>query len=226
MSVLVVAAHPDDEVLGCGATMAKLAASGEVVDVLILGEGATARADERGAGDRELVDQLRRDSRRAADVLGVRDVVGERLPDNRFDTVALLDVVKLVERQIELRAPSVVFTQHGGDVNVDHQVVFRAVLAATRPVPGHPVREVLAFEVGSSTEWAFGAFAPTFHPTVFEDVSGFVEAKIEALACYSSELRAFPHPRSPEALDASARRWGSTVGVAAAEAFEPVRVVR
>ena len=226
MSVLVVAAHPDDEVLGCGATIAKLTATGEVVDVLILGEGATARADDRSCGDRGLVDRLRRDSRRAADVLGVRDVVGEQLPDNRFDTVALLDVVKLVERQIERRAPSVVYTQHGGDVNIDHQIVFKAVLAATRPVPGHPVQAVLAFEVGSSTEWAFGAFAPSFHPTVFEDVTGFVDTKLEAMTCYASELRAFPHPRSPEALQANARRWGSAVGVAAAEAFEPVRMIR
>lgn len=226
MSVLVVAAHPDDEVLGCGATMAKLAARGEDVDVLILGEGATARAADRVDGDRGLVDQLQEDSRRAADVLGVRDVVGEGLPDNRFDSVDLLDVVKRVEAQIERRRPTVVYTQHGGDVNIDHQVTFKAVLAATRPVPGHPVREVLAFEVGSSTEWAFGAFAPAFHPTVFEDVTGWVDAKVAAMRCYGSELRAFPHPRSPEALSAAATRWGSAVGVAAAEAFAPVRVIR
>lgn len=226
MSVLVVAAHPDDEVLGCGATMAKLAAAGETVDVLILGEGATSRADSRDNGDHDLVDQLAVDSRRAADVLGVHDVVCEGLPDNRFDTVALLDVVKLVERQIEERAPTAVYTQHGGDVNIDHQVVFRAVLAATRPVPGHPVRQVLAFEVGSSTEWAFGAFAPAFRPSVFEDVSGFIDQKVDALRCYESEVRAFPHPRSPEVLVANATRWGSAVGVAAAEAFEPVRLIR
>lgn len=226
MSVLVVAAHPDDEVLGCGATMAKLAARGEDVDVLILGEGSTSRADTRDQGDQALVERLRDDSRRAAHVLGVRDVVAEGLPDNRFDTVALLDVVKLVEAQVESRRPSVVYSQHGGDVNVDHQITFRAVLAATRPVPGHPVREVLAFEVGSSTEWAFGAFAPAFHPTVFEDVTGFVDAKVEAMRCYPSEMREFPHPRSPEALRAAAARWGSAVGVQAAEAFSAVRIRR
>lgn len=226
MKVLVVAAHPDDEVLGCGATMAKLAAAGATVDVLILGEGATSRAGSREAGDHDLVARLVEDGRCAADVLGARDVVCEGLPDNRFDTVALLDVVKLVERQIEARTPNLVYTQHGGDVNIDHQVVFRAVLAATRPVPGHPVHEVLAFEVGSSTEWAFGAFAPAFRPTVFEDVSGFVDAKVEALGCYASEQRPFPHPRSPEALRAAATRWGSAVGVGAAEAFEPVRMIR
>lgn len=226
MSVLVVAAHPDDEVLGCGATMAKLAAGGEDVDVLILGEGSTSRAATRDQGDHALAERLRDDSRRAADRLGVRDVVAEGLPDNRFDTVALLDVVKLVEAQIERRRPSMVLCQHGGDVNVDHQITFRAVLAATRPVPGHPVREVLAFEVGSSTEWAFGSFAPAFQPTVFEDVTDFVDAKVEAMRCYPSELREFPHPRSPEALRAAAARWGSAVGVPAAEAFSPVRIRR
>ncbi|MCB1006610.1 MAG: PIG-L family deacetylase [Acidimicrobiales bacterium] len=226
MSVLVVAAHPDDEILGCGATMAKRAASGEAVDVLILGEGSTARAASRETGDQRLVDRLRADCRSAADAVGVRDVVLEGLPDNRFDTVALLDVVKLVEREIEARRPTTVLCQHGGDVNVDHRTVFQAVLAATRPVPGHPVREVLAFEVGSSTEWAFGALAPPFRPMVFEDVTGFLDAKVAALRCYPSELRAFPHPRSPEALRAAAARWGSAVGVAAAEAFAPVRLIR
>lgn len=194
--------------------------------MLILGEGSTSRAETREQGDHGLVDQLKDDSRCAASRLGVRDVVTEGLPDNRFDTVALLDVVKLVEAQIEDRRPSVVYSQHGGDVNVDHQVTFRAVLAATRPVPGHPVREVLAFEVGSSTEWAFGSFAPAFSPTVFEDVTGFVDAKVDAMRCYASELREFPHPRSPEALRAAATRWGSAVGVEAAEAFAPVRIRR
>jgi LmbE family N-acetylglucosaminyl deacetylase len=143
------------------------------------------------------------------------------LPDNRFDTVPLLDIVKLIEGLIEQIKPSVVYTQHGGDLNVDHRALYEATLAATRPLPGSCVRSVLSYEVASSTEWAFGQFAPAFHPNVFVEISDTLPAKIAAMQAYESEARAFPHPRAPESLEAMARRWGSTVGVAAAEAFAP-----
>jgi LmbE family N-acetylglucosaminyl deacetylase len=226
MSVLVVAAHPDDEVLGCGGTMARLAQEGEDVDVLILGEGATSRSATAAEADRHEVEALRVASREAADVLGVRDVVHGGLPDNRFDSVDLLDVVKLIEGELAERQPFTVYTQHGGDVNVDHRSTFAAVLAATRPVPGHSVREVLAFEVASSSEWAFATLAPAFQPSVFVDVTDHLDTKLEALGCYGTELRPFPHPRSLEGVRALATRHGTAVGTAAAEAFQPVRVIR
>lgn len=226
MTTLVVAAHPDDEVLGCGATIARLSADGEDVHLAILGEGATSRFGSRGDADPGLVSSLEGDSRRAAQIMGAKQVRHFGLPDNRFDTVALLDVVKIVEGLIEELAPSVVYTQHGGDLNIDHRTVFQAVLAATRPVPGHVVKEVYAFEVGSSTEWAFQRIEPVFRPGLFVDVSAFIETKLDALRAYQAEVRPFPHPRSPEAVAATARRWGSVVGVAAAEAFEVVRAVR
>ena len=226
MSVLVVAAHPDDEVLGCGGTMARAAAAGEDVHVLILGEGSTSRAPDRDSGDAEEVVALVGSAKAAGKVLGVDSATVHGLPDNRFDSVDLLDVVKLVEAEIEQHSPSVVYTQHGGDVNVDHRCAYQAVLAATRPVPGHPVQEVLAFPVGSSTDWAFQRSSPRFTPTVFVDVTDTIDAKVEAMACYPDEMRPFPHPRSPEALRATAAHWGSAVGVAAAEPFEPVRMIR
>ena len=149
-----------------------------------------------------------------------------RLPDNRFDTVPLLDVIKIIEKLIEQLQPRIIYTHHGSDLNIDHAIVHRAVLTATRPLAGCSVREIYAFEVASSTEWAFGQFQPAFQPNVFVDISATLETKVQALTLYESEARLFPHPRSPEALRAIARRWGSAVGVEAAEAFQLVRGVR
>ena len=225
MTVLVVAAHPDDEVLGCGGTMAKLAAAGHDVHVAILGEGITSRYERREEAPAAEIAALHAVARSANAVLGVRDVHLFGLPDNRFDTVPMLDVVKIVERLIDGLRPERVYTQHGGDLNVDHGVVFRAVLTATRPMAGHPVKEVLAYEVASSSEWAFGRFAPEFRATVFEDVSATIERKVAAMQAYESEARRFPHPRAPESLRAIAARWGSVSGFGAAEAFDLVRRV-
>jgi LmbE family N-acetylglucosaminyl deacetylase len=222
VSVLVVAAHPDDEVLGAGGTIARLAADGVEVDVAILGEGITSRYAARGEADAALLDELAGASRRAADRLGVRELVLERLPDNRFDSVPLLDVVHLVEALVARFAPDVIYTHRAGDVNVDHDVVHRAVLAATRPVPGSCVRSVYAFEIPSSTEWAFGS---PFSPAVFVDIADTLDAKVAAMQLYETEARPFPHPRSPEALEALARTRGAAAGLAAAEAFELVREI-
>jgi LmbE family N-acetylglucosaminyl deacetylase len=223
---LVMAAHPDDEVLGCGGTIARLAQEGHDVYIAILGEGVTSRYQQREQADQALVEALRARSRQVAELLGARDLFLYNLPDNRFDTVALLDVIKIVEELVERLQPQVIYTHHSGDLNVDHVIVHRAVLTATRPVASCPVKEIYAFEVPSSTEWAFGQFQLAFRPNVFVDISATLETKVEALALYESEARPFPHPRSPKALRALARRWGSVVGVEAAEAFELIRSVR
>ena len=226
MSVLVVAAHPDDEVLGCGGTMRRLAQDGMDVAIAILGEGITSRFDEPGEADQAKVDGLHDCSREAARLLGAQEPLMYGLPDNRFDTVPMLDVVKIVESLVGRLAPRVIYTHSGGDLNIDHGVVHRAVLTATRPLAGSPVDEVYAFEVPSSTEWAFQQFGPAFRPNVFVEIQDTIGAKVEAMACYESEARPFPHPRSPEALRAISGRWGSVVGCEAAEAFELVRSVR
>jgi LmbE family N-acetylglucosaminyl deacetylase len=226
MRVIVVAAHPDDEVLGCGGTVARLAREGHEVKIVIMGEGITSRHAQPQEADAEQLLRLHRQAHAAASKLKATDVVLCKLPDNRLDTVALLDVVKLVEDQVQKFKPELVYTHHPGDLNIDHGVVHRAVLTATRPLVGQWVRDIYAFEVPSSTEWAFHRVEPCFRPNVFVDVSETLEAKIEAMACYESETRKFPHPRSPEALRAIAARWGSVVGCHAAEAFELVRSVR
>ncbi|MCB9851424.1 MAG: PIG-L family deacetylase [Phycisphaerales bacterium] len=224
--VLVVAAHPDDEVLGCGASIARWTDAGRSVHIAILGEGITSRSDRREEADRELLDKLHTNARAAGELLGAEGVTLFSLPDNRFDTVPLLDVVKIVERLLAEHKPVDVYTHHAGDLNIDHGVVHRAVLTATRPVAGQCVRNLCTFEVPSSSEWAFGDIAKPFSPNVFVGVGDTLSRKCDAMACYETEARAFPHPRSPQALEAIARRWGSVAGVAAAEAFELVRAVR
>jgi N-acetylglucosamine malate deacetylase 1 len=213
-SVLVVAAHADDEALGCGATMALLARRGIKVHVLFIADGVGAR----DANAPELA-QRRASAERAAAVLGARVLEHGDLPDNRLDTVALLDVVQRVERAVERCRPQVVLTHHAGDLNIDHRIVHQAAVTACRPQPGHGVRGLLFFEVPSSTEWQPPGSAPAFQPDYFIDASETLAAKRAALECYAHEMRAWPHARSFEALEHLARWRGATVGVAAAEAF-------
>lgn len=225
MNVLVVAAHPDDEVLGCGATMARHTLEGDEVHVVILGEGATSRATSSAESSRDVA-ALALAAQAAGSELGVASVTVHNLPDNRFDSLALLDVVKVVETHVANRTPDVVYTHHPGDLNIDHALAARAVLTATRPQPAHSVRALYAFEIFSSTEWAFGALAPPWVPNHFVDISDTLDRKLVALSCYATEMRDFPHPRSIEAIRAGAARSGSAVGVHAAEAFAVLRSIR
>lgn len=225
--VLVVAAHPDDEVLGCGALCARLAASGAEVSVLILGEGATSR-DCAPAGQTmdEAVAQLRRQAAHAASILGAQPPLFGGFPDNRFDTVALLDLVKCVEAAKAQVRPTLVLTHHAGDLNIDHTLTNRAVMTAFRPMPDAGPLEILAFEVLSSTEFAaMPGFTP-FVPTLFVNVEEQLDRKIEALRAYATEHHPAPHPRSAEAIRSLAARRGYQAGMHCAEAFMPLRCLQ
>jgi len=213
--VLVVAAHPDDEALGCAGTMARLASEGAEVHTLFLSDGVNARgevadtalAERRAMGDR------------AAAVLGTALPAYLSFPDNRMDSVDLLDVVAAIENHASAIQPQAVFTHFAGDLNIDHRLCAQAVLTAFRPMPGQSIRSIYGFEVASSTEWAFGAAGINFAPDSFFDISEHLPQKIEALRAYAEEMREFPHARSIEAIEALARWRGASVGVEAAEAF-------
>lgn len=225
--VLVVAAHPDDEVLGCGGVICRHIAKGDMVSILILGEGITARDALPDAEMRtEQPRSLREAAIAAAKVMGVTNLLFESLPDNRFDSLDLLDVIKLVERVKERAQPDIVYTHHAGDLNIDHRVTHQAVVTAFRPLPGEKVKAVYAFEVSSSTEWQTLDGAQPFVPDYYVEITGFLEKKLEALACYKRELRPFPHPRSLEAVEASSRAAGVQVGVVAAERFRTLRAIQ
>jgi len=227
LTILVIAAHPDDEVLGCGGTIAGYAARQHDVHILILGEGISSRHERREETPSAAIQQLQAHARAAAATLGARSVSFGGLPDNRFDEIALLDIVKPVERFVAAHKPDAIYSHHPGDLNIDHGRTFRAVLTATRPgASGVIVPDLYAFEVPSSTDWAFQQIAPPFHPTVFVDITAGLERKIAAMHCYESERRDAPHPRSPAMLRAAAERWGSVAGMPSAEAFELIRSLR
>jgi LmbE family N-acetylglucosaminyl deacetylase len=226
MNSLVIAAHPDDEVLGCGGTIARLTNEMKNVYVAILGEGVTSRCSRYEKIDNTSLEKLKNNSKKVSKLLKVKKLFFFDLPDNRFDTVPLLDIVKIIESLIDKLKPSTVFTHHGGDLNIDHCITHRATLTATRPVAGISVKKVYTYEVPSSTEWAFGSFSKGFQANIFVDISETLERKIEAMEIYESEARSFPHPRSPEALRALAKVRGASASLSAAEAFELIREIR
>jgi len=219
-STAVIAAHPDDEVLGCGGTLARMALEGRAVHILLMADGETSREDVLC----QRVDPGRVAARKVAAVaackiLGCASVEVLTLPDNRLDGLELLDVIKHIEAFVQRHQPSTVLTHHAGDVNIDHRVVHDAVIAACRPRPHQSVKELLFFEVPSSTEWRPPNSAQPFNPNWFVDISLTLSTKLEALRSYEAELRDFPHPRSLKAVDALAQWRGATVGMEAAEAF-------
>ena len=223
-SILVVAAHPDDEILGCGGVLAYHAARGDTVHVLIVAEGATSRDSRRDPEGRagELT-ALNAAASCAASVIGAEEPRILGLPDNRLDSLPLLDVIKPIEANVEAVKPEIVYTHHAGDLNVDHRIVHQATVTACRPVPGSPVRAIYAFETPSSTEWQTAG--ATFRPQRWVDIEPFLGCKLRALDAYEAEMRRFPHARSFEAVEALARVRGAAAGLMAAECFMVVREV-
>lgn len=222
--VLVVAAHPDDELLGVGGTIRKLANQGIECRAVIIGEGITSRADKRSEADFDELKELQKDARLAANRVGYISIDFCELPDNRLDSMDLLDVIKVVTKYIEMYHPDTIFTHHHGDLNIDHRIVCEAVLTACRPVGDYYVERIYSYETASSTEWNY-TYGEPFNPTVYFDVTDTVEAKIEGMACYRSESAEYPHPRSAKALRALASYRGSNVGVEMAEAFISLREI-
>ena len=226
-NILVVAAHPDDEVLGCGGTMALLAKEGNKVYTLILGEGVTSRDQKRDPGKRNReLKELKKQLQKANKLLGVKKCFVFDFPDNRFDTVALLDIIKTVEKVKKEVKPDIVFTHHHGDLNIDHRITFEAVMTAFRPVTGEKAQEIYSFEIPSSTEWNAPSPAVYFMPNYFVDISEQLPQKKEAMKQYRAELKKYPHPRSLKAIEISARNRGIQTGLEAAEAFEILRSIK
>ena len=219
---LVVAAHPDDEVLGCGATMARIKSEGGVVQTIFLADGESSRFLASEIRSKEVIERIRvrkEAANSAAIILGSLPPKFFDFPDNRLDTISTLDIAKIIEKEIALFKPSRVITHFSGDINVDHQKVYGAVLAATRPQGDSCVTEVMCFELPSSTEWRPHGSGQNFFPNLFINVNGFEDQKFAALKAYEREMRPFPHPRSQEAI-LSLMKWrGATSNLFSAESF-------
>lgn len=217
-NILIVAAHPDDEVLGCGGTIARLSDEGANINVLFLADGVGARGKPGELAHPEC--KARRNASRAAcGILGANLPLYLDFPDNRLDTVPLLDVARSLEKIIADLKPQMIFTHHAGDLNVDHRIAHQAVVTASRPQPGNCVRKIYSFEIASSTEWQLPGSGPTFLPTTFVDIGKTLSKKLEALRAYEVEMRPWPHSRSIRAAEHHARWRGASAGFEAAEAF-------
>ncbi len=225
--ILVIAAHPDDEVLGVGGTMAKKALAGHDVYVVIMATGIAARYQNPNSAKDKIgaqVKVLRKEAEKAADILMVKKVLFLDFPDNRLDTVAKMDIVFKLKEIVEKIKPNTVYTHHYGDYNWDHGVVYDVTLMACRQNAGDfAPQKIYAYEVLSSTERGFRGTGSVFVPHVYEDIGKTISAKKKAMNCYKTELRKYPHPRSLEAVEYLARKRGSEVSIAHAEAFQLIR---
>ena len=226
--ILVVVAHPDDELLGLGATMHKLISEYNCqIRTIILGEGITSRSNERDPDQwKNELKTHRKNIEQARSAIGYESVGIYDFPDNRFDTVALLDIIKVIEKEKEKFQPEIIFTHHGGDLNVDHQKTFEAVITATRPMNHENVKTIITFETPSGTEWMASSDPKHFTPNLFVEISEKnLSAKIKAMESYEFEKRVYPHPRSPESLRILAQQRGMSVGKFFAEAFVIIRSI-
>jgi len=218
--ILIVVAHPDDEILGCGATIARLVKEGYTAYTLILSEGKTSRDIKNHKIDRV---SFSKEIKKANDKIGVKKVFIENFPDNRFDSVDLLDIIKVISTVKDKINPDIIFTHYEKDLNIDHQITYQAVITAARPMQDESVKEIYSFEILSSTEWQYPL---SFSPDTFFDVSDTLKCKKRAMKKYKSELCEYPHPRSLKAIKLNASYHGMRVGKKYVEAFKSVRVIK
>lgn len=223
--ILVIAAHPDDEVLGLGGSIAKFADMGKEVHLLIVTDGSSAQY--RGSSQlEEIFQKKKKETENCAKILGIRSISYGGLPDMRLDTVPHIEINDVIERVIERVQPDTVFTHFWGDVNVDHQCVYHSTMVAVRPLASQVVKKVYCYSVPSSTEWSPSLTQTMFMPNTFVDISGkYAQLKYDALACYETELREYPHPRSVEHIEKQDNAEGLKMGMETAEKFVLLRSI-
>lgn len=218
-SILVIAAHPDDEVLGAGGAIARWSNEGQSVHILIMAEGVTSRSIAGAKSPLSELSELVECAKRSAKILGAASIDFVNLPDNRMDSLALLDVIKPIEAKIDTLLPHTVVTHQPNCLNIDHQITNRAAVTACRGLPGASVKTMLFFESPSSSEWQVPGAGLSFQPNWYVNIESTIEIKMAALKEYDCEMRSFPHARSYETVRHLAHLRGSHAGLKAAEAF-------
>jgi len=220
MKVLVIAPHPDDEVLGCGGTMLKHVSEGDEVYLCVVTKAYPPDWPE------DEIKERRDEVVRANKILGIKKTYFLDLPTVKLDTIPQKELNEAIAKVVNKLRPEIVYIPHGGDVNNDHRLVFEAAMVAIRPKPALAIKKVLCYETLSETEWAAPLAENAFMPNVYVDISGVLATKLKAMSEYKSELKEFPHPRSLEAISALAKVRGATTGVEAAEAFMLMREIQ
>jgi len=219
-TVLICAAHADDEAIGCSGTIAKHVENGDKVHVVFMTNGV----DSRSNFSSDSINNRHKISLKVADILGISSVQNLDFPDNMMDSIPLLHIVRVIENLIDKLKPEIIYTHHIGDLNIDHQVTHKAVMTACRPQPGFCVREIYVFEVLSSTEWQTPGFYP-FIPNVFINVEAYIKTKSKALESYDREIRQSPHSRTIDNAIRLSTIRGNSVGIDFSEAFSLVRKI-
>ena len=214
--VLVVASHPDDEILGCGGTLYKLKKKGVKISAIFLSDGESSR---KNLNIKKLILERRKQAKKAAKIIGITNLVFGDFPDNSMDTVPMLKIIQFIEKQIKKLKPDTIFTHFDNDLNIDHQITSKAVATACRPIKNQTVKSILFFEVLSSSEWNISTKNKNFKPNYFININKSIKYKIKALKCYKKEIKKWPHPRSIKGVDLLSKNRGSAVGFLNAEAF-------
>lgn len=217
MKVLIISAHPDDETIGAGGTIARHIANGDQVYWCVVTEGYTPTWPQ------EILDAARQQVFDVKELYGITEVFFLGFPTVRLNTVPYMELSSAIQKVVDKVQPEVVYTTPGTDLNQDHRIVFDCTLVATRPVPGCAVRRVLAYEIATTTRYGGSSGRGGFIPSVYSDISGYMETKLSAMNLYETEIRSYPHPRSPEGIKILCRERGLAVGVEAAECFYLVR---
>ena len=224
--ILVIAAHPDDEILGCGGTIKKLSKSGYKSKILIFGQGETSR--QRLETDIKIsrrLNFLQNAAKNAAKIINAEEPIFFNLPDNKLDTVPLIEIIKKIETIIKKYRPSIIFTHFPGDLNIDHTILYKATITAARPLLKSTVKKILTYEVLSSTGWNNLESQNNFNPNYFVNIEKEIQSKLKSIKCYKDEILKYPNARSIKSVEYLARTRGAIIGCKFAEAFMLVRSI-
>jgi N-acetylglucosamine malate deacetylase 1 len=226
MNILVVAAHPDDEVLGMGGTLCKHSNNGDEIHVLFTSDGVTGRDYNYNPIKRKNeIDERKKMAEKASEKYKASSVQFLGYPNLRLDQESILEITKDIEKLIFKYSPDIVYSHHSNDTNIDHRITSEATVFACRPVPGSPIKAIRLFEIPSSTEYSHSSIGSLFEPNCFSDISEYFGLKIEMLKDYKYEMRDFPHPRSKKAIESRDNYRGASVGISYAEAFVQIRKI-